>query len=293
MNVYQQTQIEMNQLHPMRTELYRKIEKLIGRPVISFFTSFNQPVQIEDTDADIIQGILGDMDLSNGLALVINSPGGDGLAAERVINVCRSYSGTGDFWAIVPGKAKSAATMICMGAVKIMMAPSSELGPVDPQIIRQEDGNLKMFSAYSLVETYKKLFRGAVRAKGNLQPYIQQLANFDQREIAMYESYIELADDIAIKSLQSGMMKGKSKATIQKNVKIFLDPKAGTVAHGRPIYSPEAAKCGLNIEELDVQSTLWKHLYELYVRIDTFVSRSASKAVESKDNGFHTPAMQR
>ncbi|GAH14065.1 unnamed protein product, partial [marine sediment metagenome] len=44
------------------------------------------------------------MDLSKGLALIINSPGGSGLAAERIINVCRSYSGTEEFWAIVPNK---------------------------------------------------------------------------------------------------------------------------------------------------------------------------------------------
>lgn len=58
--------------------------------------------------------------------------------------MCRSYSGTDEFVAIVAGKAKSAATMICMGSSKIMMAAPSELGPVDPQIIREEDGQRKI-----------------------------------------------------------------------------------------------------------------------------------------------------
>lgn len=75
------------------------------------------------------------MDLSKGLIIMINSPGGDGLAAERIINVCRSYSGTGEYQVIVPGKAKSAATMVCFGASAIYMSPTSELGPVDPQIV--------------------------------------------------------------------------------------------------------------------------------------------------------------
>ena len=60
---------------------------------------------------------------------MINSPGGSGLAAERMINVLRSYSGIGEYWAIVPAKAKSAATMVCLGASKILMGPASELGP--------------------------------------------------------------------------------------------------------------------------------------------------------------------
>lgn len=63
---------------------------------------------IDDADADMLEGILQKLDLTNGLALLISSPGGSGLAAERIINICRNYSVTGEYSAIVPGKAKSA-----------------------------------------------------------------------------------------------------------------------------------------------------------------------------------------
>ena len=172
---------EIKQTPATRQHLFEEIEEEIGRPLVSFFTSFHWPVTVDDGDADIIQSILSNLSLDNGLALLINSPGGDGLAAERIINICRSYSGTSEFWTIIAGKAKSAATMICMGSSKIMMAASSELGPVDPQIIRTEDEEKKVFSAHSLVKAYDGLFKGATRAKGNLEPYIQQLAHFDAR----------------------------------------------------------------------------------------------------------------
>lgn len=288
-NVHGQLQSEFRQEHATRRKLYKQIEERLERPLVSFFTSFTHPVQIEDTDADMIQSTLSCLDLSKGLALLINSPGGDGLAAERIINVCRSYSGTDDFWAIVAGKAKSAATMVCMGASKIWMAPSSELGPVDPQIRRVEDGQYKFFSAHSLVKTYDSLFRGATRAKGNLQPYLQQLAYFDSRDIAKFRSYIELSDDIALKGLSSGMMADKTMAQIKKKIKIFLDPSAGTVAHGRPIYLPEAKASGLKIEEMDVHSDLWTDLYSLYVRADSYVTRFAAKLVESHKDSFTAP----
>ena len=87
---------------------------------------------IDDSDSTMIEEVLRNLDLSNGLALIINSPGGDGLAAERIINVCRKYSKTNEFWAIVSDKAKSAATMVCFGASKILMSETSELGPIDP-----------------------------------------------------------------------------------------------------------------------------------------------------------------
>ena len=268
----------------------KKSRKKLVAPWFHFFTSFHWPVTVDDSDADIIQSILSNIDLSNGLALLINSPGGDGLAAERIIHICRSYSGTSEFWTIVAGKAKSAATMICMGSSKIMMAAPSELGPVDPQIIRVEDGVNKVFSAHSLVKVYDGLFRGAARAKGNLEPYVQQLTYFDAREIAKYRSYIDLADDIAIKSLQTGMFASMKKSDVEKKIQVFLDPTAGTLAHGRPIYYDEAKSCGLNIEEIDVKSPLWGLLYELYVRTDRFVSRDMVKAVESKKEAFHVTA---
>ena len=159
-NIHGEVHAETKQAHATREHLFEKIEEEIGCPLVSFFTSFHWPVTVDDSDADIIQSILSNIDLSNGLALLINSPGGDGMAAERIINICRSYSGTSEFWTIVAGKAKSAATMICMGSSKIMMAAPSELGPVDPQIIRVEDGEKKVFSAHSLVKVYDGLFGG-------------------------------------------------------------------------------------------------------------------------------------
>ena len=67
---------EQSQEPSTRTHLLVELEKELGRPVVSFFTSFSYMVMIEDKDADMLEGILQKMDLSNGLALTVNSPGG-------------------------------------------------------------------------------------------------------------------------------------------------------------------------------------------------------------------------
>ncbi len=170
--IFQQVMIEQNQGHETRRRIFVELEKELKRPVVSFFTSFSFPVMIENTDSDMLEGVLQKMDLSQGLILFISSPGGDGLAAERIINVCRSYSKTGEYWIIVPGKAKSAATMICFGASKIIMGATSELGPIDPQLATSKSGVVKRFSVYNVVESYDNLFSRAVKEKGNLQPYL-------------------------------------------------------------------------------------------------------------------------
>jgi len=223
--------------------------------------------------------------VSRRLTLAINSPGGDGVAAERIINICRSYSSTNEYWSIIPGKAKSAATMVCFGASKIIMGSTSELGPIDPQLTIPWNGSVQRFSAYNIVESYKNLFSKAVKEKGNLQPYLQQLAHYDEREIEELRAALSLSEDIAIRTLATGMMKGLSEKDIRKKIEIFLTPKR-TKTHGRPIYREEAAECGLNIEKINVNDNLSKLLYELYIRTNNFVSTKAAKCIESKKHSF-------
>ena len=283
--VIQQVMTEQNQGHETRKKIFIELEKELKRPVVSFFTSFSFPVMIEDRDADMLEGVLQKMDLSNGLVLFINSPGGDGLAAERIINVCRSYSKTDDYWAIVPSKAKSAATMICFGASKIIMGATSELGPIDPQLTMSENDEMRWFSAYNVIESYADLFSNAVKEKGNLEPYLQQLERYDEREIKEFKAALSLSEDIAIRTLASGMLKGRSTEDISKNIKIFLTPER-TKTHGRAICGEEASRCDLNIEQKDVTDDFWKLVYELYIRTNNLVSTKAAKCIESKNHSF-------
>lgn len=287
-NVHRVIGAEVSQDPAGRKRFFREIEKsLEGRVLISFFTSFNKPVQIDDNDCDMLQSILQHIDTKNGIVLMINSPGGDGLAAERIVNSCRAYSGTGDYWAIVPGKAKSAGTLVAMGASKILMPMSAELGPVDPQIFLQENGRQRAFSAHSLVSGYDRLFQEAVASSGKLEPYLQQLSFYDDRDINIFRGLITLSEHISVKVLSSGMMNGKTDDDIKKAIEIFLNPVAGTHSHGRPIYANEAIACGLKVETLDVNSVLWRKIYELYARTETFVSIQASKTIESREESFY------
>lgn len=243
-------------------------------------------------DIQMMESVLQGMDLSNGLAVVVSSPGGDPLAAEGIIRVCRSYSSTDTFVAVVPGQAKSAATMVCMGAERIIMGPASELGPVDPQVARytgDQRGSIRWFSAHNIVKSYENLFKQAVAETGNLEPYLQQLQNYDSQEVEEFKTAIKLSEDISVRALRSGMMKGSDEKEIRSNIRIFLEPSKRTVVHGRAIHREEAARCGLQIQACDPGSKLWEAVYELHVRTHSFVSVHASKCIETKKDAYFTP----
>ncbi len=285
--VISQVFTEQGQAPETRKEIIEKLEVELGRPVLTYFTSFKYPFPIEESDVDIIEGFLQTMDLSKGLALFISSPGGAGIAAIRIINACRKYSGTNDYWAIVPSRAKSAATLICMGASKIIMGVSSELGPVDPQwFVTDEKGDGKSYSVYDIVESYDKLFSASVNEeKGNLEPYLQQLKEYHPWDMQKFRKLCALSKDIAVEALETGMMKDQGTDEITKKIGIFLTTQE-TKVHERPIFIKEAKSCNLNIEEVGVKDDLWKLIYELYIRTNNYVSTRAVKTIESKEQAY-------
>ncbi len=83
MPVFARVLDEEGQSHSTRRPLFSQLEKQLRRTVVTCFTSFRYPVQLDDGDADMLEEILRHSDLSHGLAIIISSPGGDGLAARK------------------------------------------------------------------------------------------------------------------------------------------------------------------------------------------------------------------
>lgn len=89
----------------------------------------------------------------NDVALLIESLGGYPDAAYKLAKLF--YNRAGGFTALVPGYAKSAATLICLGANQIILGEGGELGPLDMQTKNQDDE--EMSSALNHVQTLERL----------------------------------------------------------------------------------------------------------------------------------------
>jgi hypothetical protein len=89
------------------------------------------------------------------LDLVVHSPGGSATAAEQIVNYLRTQFDS--IRVIVPLQAKSAATMIALGADEIVMGRFSELGPIDPQIFVPIPGGQGRFApAHAILRDFKR-----------------------------------------------------------------------------------------------------------------------------------------
>lgn len=281
-------QKEVGQDHSLRVPFLKKIqENRGGRAILSFFISFQSQTPLSQIDADMIEEILINTDTSKGVTLILDAPGGDGLAAERIIQVCKAHSEE-DFETIVPSRAKSAATMVCLGSDRIIMSPTSELGPIDPQIPFKIGEQWQWVAAHHVIKTYDELMEDAIGlTQGHIEPYLQQLSQFNATQIEMLRASTRLSENIAVSSLQKGMMSEKDEDEIKENIKLFIDPEA-TLSHGRALNHDMLKDSGLNIELINLNDELWENVWNLYMRSKFVVDRGeyGSKLVDTLENSY-------
>jgi len=77
--------------------------------------------------------LISDANPAEDLHLLLDTPGGDGETAIRPVRSAQARCR--ELTVIVPNQAKSAGTILAIGAHWIIMGPASDLGPVDPQFM--------------------------------------------------------------------------------------------------------------------------------------------------------------
>jgi len=177
-----------------------------------------------------------------------------------------------------------------LGSDRILMAATSELGPIDPQIPIKQGDTWLWVAAHHVIQTYDDLMEKAVKLeKGHIDPFLQQLSQFNAVQIQMLREATKLAESIAITSLKHGMLCKLNEREIAKKIKCFTDPDI-TLSHGRALSIEQLKPCGLNIEEIDLCSELWKNARDLYTRSTFVVDRGegGGKLLETVDSSYQT-----
>ena len=169
------------------------------------------------------------------------------------------------------------------------MSPTSELGPIDPQVLVDltGEGSREWVAAHYITKTYDALFGQATKLEdGHIEPFLQQLTKFSAIRVEQLRATTALAEDIAIGALQRGMMKERSREEIKEKIKDFTDPEK-TMSHGRGIDAEQAKACGLNIELVGLDTELWAAVHGLYVRSKYVVdSTPADKLIDTLEGSY-------
>lgn len=117
-----------------RKALYETIEQARGSRVIAYVTGDRPGMEtrVSPEVVDLMVDHLDEIWPAKKISLILHTNGGDTAAAWRLVNLLRTFCD--DLEVIVPSKALSAGTLICLGANRIVMTKQATLGPIDPSL---------------------------------------------------------------------------------------------------------------------------------------------------------------
>ena len=214
------------------------------------------------------------------MAIGLKTPGGVVEVVERMVQVIRNFYQ--EVIVIVPNQAMSAGTVFALSADRIMMDYFSRLGPIDPQIVKDD----KLVPALAYLNQYQKLNEKA--SQGNLTTAeYAMLGKLDLGELYQFEQARELSVELLIKWLSQYKFKDWKKTetrkiSVTKNLKqerakeiakILNDPDRWH-SHGRGIdISTLRNELKLKIEDYSENEGLSKSIRNYFNLLVDYLSR--------------------
>lgn len=237
----------------LRVKHLKQLEKNCGAPLITYVTSDRQGLttRIASDAVRIINNHLETIGKQKEIGLFLYTSGGSLMAPVRLVHLFREYCDV--LKVLVPHRALSAGSLLCLGADEIVMGKLGELSPVDPSTANefnpQDPLNPPRRIPISVedVRAYLKL----AREQANLQSEDKMLEVFRSltsqiNTIALgnvHRVYSEIRS--LVESLLSiHMTSDEEKLKIPEIVKALTEQ----YTHDYPICRREAEKLGLKVK---------------------------------------------
>ncbi len=213
---------------------------------------------ILDNNVTLFEDLIYDANPKEDLHLMLASPGGDGEAAVRLARTiqarCRKFT------VIVPDQAKSAATLLALGAHSIMMAPHSDLGPVDAQIFTGERGFVAAKDIIAAVDSAE----AKVDANPDTYPfYVSMLAELTAIMVQQARAALYRSQDLLEEALRSNPDRSDDQVTaLSGALKELLVDRPQT--HAALFSADDGLKAGLPVIKPDLDGNQWQSLWQLW-----------------------------
>jgi len=244
-----------------RQAIIKNIQERTGRRLICYVSGIKCSIDRDDTVpfVDLLHNVSPGEDLD----FLLHTGGGDIDAAEKLISMVRNKVGTGVLRIVVPDYAKSAGTLMVLGADHAVMSDTSELGPIDPQVVLADgNGNRIPHPIQSYLDAYDEHSETLKKEPGNVAAHIM-LGKLDPATVKLFQAVKARARRFAEEQLARGMFRNGgnwSQAAAQ-----LLDTKRWQ-SHAQMISWEDAQdpRIGLNVEYLESKSDEWQEYWQLY-----------------------------
>lgn len=255
----------------MEKELINQIQSIRNSKLIAYITGDRQPIGsiiAEDAVRPLYEHLLS-IEKNAKIDLLLYSRGGDVSVPWRIVSMFREFCD--ELSILVPYKAHSAATLISLGADKIIMGKKAELSPIDPTLRKMTIGEITGPPQEISVEDVNS-YISFVRERANIndQSALAQMVSILANNIApltlgsvnRQNSHIRLVARKLLTSRKEKLDEAKINSIVETlTEKIY--------SHGHAIGRKEAQEIGLPIEmpEEPLENALWN----LYLKYERFL----------------------
>lgn len=214
---------------------------------------------------------LYDADSDKDLHLLLGTRGGDPETALRIIR--QTQSRCKKLTVIVPDQAKSAGTLLTIGADHILMGPTSDLGPIDPLIWL--DSQQQWIAARAIIAAVKK---AEDRIQENPELYSLYASLFEGISVVhltLAQNAVGRTGDQLKEALTSAL--GRDDETIEMLTNRLQGPLIDDPqSHGTTISAATATSLGLPVITLASSNPQWQAIWRLWTR---YVEMSAPNSI--------------
>ncbi len=235
-----------------RQQLYKKIEQQRKSRVICLVLGDrqNMQTQIANDCVDLIADHLDAIFPAKKASLILYTIGGNTMSAWNLVNMMRMFCD--ELEIIVPARARSAGTLMCLGADTVIMTKQATLGPIDPSLtgplnpqIPGAAPDARAPVSVEAVRGYIEMAKQDFSVKGSRE--MAQILNELSSKVhplvlgSIFRSRSQI--QVVARELLKAQVKDTAKT---KKIIDFLTSESGS--HDYTINRREARQLGLNIE---------------------------------------------
>ena len=255
-----------------RQILIRRIQGRSRRTLLCYVSGSDCAIDRDDTVPFV--DLLHHVPRNRAVDLLLHTFGGSADVAEKLMGMLRGHVGTAELRVIVPDYAKSAGTLMVLGADKVVMSDMSELGPIDPQILLAD----RWQAVQNYLDAYDEHAATLKTDPDNTAARIM-LGKLDPATLKLCETAVDRARQAAENLLKRGMFRkgGNWSLTVSE----LLDT-ARWLSHGQVISWDDAQdpRIGLAVEHCAYHSEEWQDYWRLYC-LQRLAVRDRQKLYES------------
>lgn len=264
----------------VRRKYLKKLASYTRRNTIAYYSGWlirppNTPnLAIGDEDKNSFMSCVHRMDRSQGLDLILHTPGGDAAATESLVDYLWTMFNK-DVRVIVPQLAMSAGTMIACASREIVMGKQSSLGPIDPQ--------LRGVPAQAVLEEFQLALKTITAAPASTPLWQAVVAKYPPAFLIACSQALRWSREMATAWLQGNMFSGDEHAAQKAEVIVdHLADHSARATHARHLSLTECERIGLKVSPLENNDQLQDLVLTVHhAFMHTFSQTPAIKIVEN------------